>query len=504
MSQQKGIINKKKPNYIAGLKAISNWTFGKQRKREDLEYIIKRFNIDNAIIKRFLLYIYNSPHIVWYMNKYLNHLYDFNKFETVDLIFSLTYLLDINRISKKSIPEKLMYLKNTELADKNKQKIKKLLEEYFSKIYDKEYNDKELNFFYDLVNLNIISFNEISEIDKHINSGKTTITLDNNFLPNSPKVNTEVMDIYKELSPEIKEYCESAKQIILNRPECKGCELFGKPTVILDTNMKEPGNVDVIFLGLNPGVEEVKIGKTAVGKTGKILRTEMSLLPPNIKWVITNILWCHTKVESEIKNFEDTKNRCKELVEILLSSFPSKIIVPMGAKAASWFNIKGGAGKVFTNNKDQLIIPTIHPSAANYNPANLTKFKTEFALVLENLLPQKPITTNISIPKSKKSQEISLPTTDKLITTLTEDLTFFDVREIDNKILTIYIDQNGQKKYKLSDYNMHFYIKNDSWKKCDQVTNKVDGIVHITGREKYQAVKYVRGELNNIKELKEN
>jgi hypothetical protein len=78
-------------------------------------------------------------------------------------------------------------------------------------------------------------------------------------------------------------------------------------------------------------------------------------------------------------------------------------------------------------------------------------------------------------------------------------LTFFDVREIDNKILTIYIDQKGQKKYKVEDYNLHFYLKNSTWRGCNQITDQVDAMVVISGREKHQAIKLVRDRLNNIK-----
>jgi len=508
-STKSNIIKKKKPvTYLAGLKAITNWVFGKQRKKEDLNNIITTFEIDNKIFKRFLLFTYNSPHITWYINKYLNHLYQFNKFDTTDLINSLTYLLDINRISKKSIPESMLYLKATELNDKNKSNIKKVLEEYFNTSFDKEYNELELNFFYDLINLNLISFDDISQIDKHINSGKSTITLDTTLVPtNSAKINSSIFDVYKEFPPEIKIFCDQVKQYILSRTECKGCELYGKPTVVLDTNMEDGGDVDIMFFGLNPGSEEVEIGKTAVSKSGKVLRERMSLLPPHIKWVITNIILCHTKTEKEIKNFEDVKNRCKELIEGIQQTFPAKVIVPMGAKAADWFGLKGGmvniSGKTFTNNNQQTIIPIIHPSAANYNSNNLDKFKNDFNTILnifnqsEKQIPSQP--TTISIPVvPKKEEQIYIPT-DKFINEITPDLTFFDCREVNNQILLIYIDPQGRKKYKLQEYKLQFYLKSSNWRECDQITNEIDTIVQINGFEKGQAIKLVRDKLNSIK-----
>ena len=505
MAAKSNITKKKAPSYITGLKGITNWIFNKNRRKDELENLIETYGIDNNIFKRFLLFTYNNPHLTWYLNKYLNHLYHFNKFDTSNLIYSLSYLLDVNRIVRKSIPDSLLYLKNTELNDQNKAKVKELFEEYFGKLYDKEYNDAELNFFYDLVNINLISFDEISKIDKHVNSGKTTLTLDDIAMPNSPKVNNFVLDIYREFPPGIKIFCDQAKQYILSRPECKGCELYGKPTVVLDTNMEDNGDVDIIFFGLNPGTEEVEIGKTFVGKAGKILRERMSLIPANIKWVITNVILCHTKNESEIKNPDDVKKRCRELVEGIRDTFPAKIIVPLGAKAAEWFGLKGGmaslSGKAFTSN-NQTIIPIIHPSAANYNAENLDKFKKDFATILNMFKPQEEqvsAATSFIVPEVKTIEPSFKATGDKFVTTVTPDLTFFDVREVDGKILMIYIDSNGHKKYKVEDYNLHFYLKNSTWRNCNQITDQVDGVVTITGKEKGQAIKIVRDRLNLIK-----
>lgn len=501
----KGNITKKKTNYLTGLKGITNWVFNKNRKKEELEFLIEKYELDNNIVKRFLLYTYNTPHITWYINKYLNHLYHFNRFDTVNLIYSFIYLLDVNRVSRKSIPDSLLYLKNTELADKNKAKIKELFEEYFGRLFDKEYNQTELNFFYDLVNLNKITFDDIAQIDKHINSGKTTFTIEDVALPNSPRVNNFVLDIYRELPPGIKTFCDQAKQYILSRQECKGCELFGKPTVILDTNMNDGGDVDIIFFGLNPGTEEVEIGKTFVGKAGKILRERMSLIPAHIKWVISNVILCHTRNESEIKNPDDVKARCRELVEGIRQTFPAKIIVPLGAKASEYFGLKGGmanlSGKVFTSNNQQ-IIPIIHPSAANYNADNLDKFKKDFATILNMFKPQEEqssATTTISIPEVIRQEAQIITTGDKFITQVTPDLTFFDCREVNDKILNIYIDEKGQKRYMIIDYSLHFYLKNANWRECNQITDQIDAMVTISGREKHAAIKIVRDKLNLIK-----
>jgi len=502
MGIKSNIIKKKQPNYINGLKAINNWFFSNNRKLTELEKIVEVYKIDNNFMKRFLLFIYNTPHLVLYINKYLNHIYEFNKFNTIDLLYSLSYLLDINRIVKKSIPEKLLYLKNTEMADKNRQNIKELMNEFFDKCYDKIYNVSEMNYFYDLVKLNIITLENINEIDKYINNGKSTLKLEEIDTvietPVAIPTNSKILDIYKELPEGIRTFNNQAKEYILIRDECKQCELYGKPSVIIDTNMIDGGDVDIAFIGLNPGTEEVEVGKPFVGKAGKILRERMSLLPNTINWVIYNIILCHTKNESEIKKPDEVKNRCRPLVEMIKQTFPSKIYVPMGAKAFDWFGLKGPvssiAGKTYTNN-NTTIIPIIHPSAANYNAENLNRFKNNFQVILDLFK------INVEKKPEKKLVNNNLPdiVPNKFITTVTTDLTFFDVVEIDNEIINIYIDQNGNKKYLLNDYKLSFFLKNSNWNECNQITDQIDAVVTIHGKDKYSIIRKIN---NNLKKLK--
>jgi hypothetical protein len=112
---------------------------------------------------------------------------------------------------------------------------------------------------------------------------------------------------------------------------------------------------------------------------------------------------------------------------------------------------------------------------------------------------QASATTSIVVPATPRYEVPIITTGDKFVTAITDDLTFFDVREINDKILLIFIDQKGQKKYLVTDYNLHFYVKNANWNQCNQITDQVDGIVHISGREKSQVIKYVRDKLNLIK-----
>lgn len=502
-------IVRKKTNYLTGLKALSSWMTGTRRDEKELEHIISKYEFNTTIFKRLISYVYNSPHIVWYINKYLNDLYNFNKMNLINLIYSFVYLLNINQ---KNQMKKLFYIKSDDLADKNKIKIKNLLNDFFSKLYDKNYNEQELNFFYDLFNLGFITVQDITEIDLHLNSNKTTVELDQFQIyqkqPQNVETNTIALDIYRTLSEDISKYCDEIKMKILNRKECQQCELFGKPTVVLDTNMNDFGEIDIMFIGLNPGKDEVTLNKPFVGKSGIPFREKLSKLPANVKWMITNVILCHTRNEKEIKNPENVIANCQDLLVEIVSKFPAKYYVPLGAKAAKSMGLDQGitsiSGKKFTN-ENLTIIPIIHPSnAVNYG--QMDKFNESFETIYELFrekstskpatIQQKNLTT-----KSADVQEIKLTQNNsRFITEVTDDLTLFDIREINNKIIKIFIDKNFNKKYLIEDYVFSFYIHSDKWNTCSQIIDNVDFKVNIPGALKPIATKKIRDKLNQIKE----
>jgi len=497
--ESKSIITKKKSSYLAGLKALSNWLFSK-RNEQELEHIVQKYEFDTTILKRLVSYVYNSPHIVWYINRYLNNLYDFNKYNIISLMYSFSYLLDINQ---KNQSKKLFYLKSNELADKNKSKVKDLLDEYFSRLYDKHYNIQELNFYYDLINLGFIPMQDITTIDTHINSGKTTVIFDELTLQQKSlqpiALNLSVLDIYKLLPDNISQFCNEIKTRILTRKECQKCELFGKPTVILDTNMTDFGEVDIAFIGLNPGKEEAELNRPFVGKSGNLLREKISHLPADIKWVIGNIILCHTRNEKDIKKPDEVISNCNDLLAEIYQKFPAKCYIPLGAKATKVMGINESitsvSGKKLTS-ESCTIIPIIHPSSA-VNYGQMDKFVKDFETIYELFKVEKPEI----ITKSKqiiKQSEINIPQT-RFITQVTSDLTLFDIREVNNKIIKIFIDKDSNKKYLIEDYIFNFYIKYGDWKTCSQITNKVDACIQIAGQDKITATKKVRDKLNQIK-----
>lgn len=481
MKKNSNIIYKKR-NYILGLKELLNWLFNPIKNRENLESIITKYEFDLSLFKRLVSYSYNTPHIVWYLNKYLNNSTIFDSFNLVDLIYSYSYLLSIHH---KNQPKKLFYLKSDDLADKNKSKIKELLSNYFSKIFDKYYNNNELNFFYNLFQLGAITVEQINQIDNHLNSGTNTLEL-SETVHYHQTTKPQCLDITRELPKRIIEFCNKIKNQISTRQICKQCELYGKPSVILDTNLEEPGEVDIFFIGLNPGKDEVIIGKPFVGKSGMFLREKISKLPNNITWAITNVILCHTRNEKDIKKPDLVIENCRDLLAQIASSFPSKVYVPLGAKAAKALGLKENigqiSGKKFHTNH-YTIIPIIHPSSA-INYGHVEKFNQDFQTIYE------------LFSDNKKPANKALAIEDK-----EENLTLFDIKEVNNKILKIFIDKNGNKKYVTEDNIFSFYVKLGNWNNCEQITDHVDYEVIIPGNMKSTIVRQIKQILNEAKEI---
>ncbi len=487
-------IHRKRKNYIIGLKELLNWMFNNHRVQEDLEQIIKKYQFDISLFKRLTSYVYNSPHLIWYINKYLNELYNFNSFDLIDLIYSYTYLFEIHH---KNQSKKLFHIKSDDLADKHKKKVKELLNQYFTKIYDKKYSDSELNFFYDLFTLDVISVNDIKKIDNHLNgldSNNNSIDISELELyktinlQNKTNQSYSILDINRSLSEEIIKFCNKIKAKIIDRPECKKCELYGKPCVILDTNLEEPGPVDIFFVGLNPGKDEVKFDKPFVGKSGLFLRQKIAKIE-NIKWVITNVILCHTRNEKDIRNPDDVIERCRQLVAEIASAFPSKIYVPLGSKAAKSMqltdNITQISGKKFVS-EYYTIIPLIHPSSA-VNYGQIDKFNENFKTIYDIFKTKEEV--------KKKDEQVIESSIES------EDLTLFDIKELNEKILKIFIDKNGRKRYILEDNIFTFYVKLGTWKECSQIEDKVDLKVIIPGHLKSAILKRVKDTLNQAKEI---
>lgn len=162
---------------------------------------------------------------------------------------------------------------------------------------------------------------------------------------------------------EIQDFISLVKKTIKDRPQCKTCPLFGAPSVILDTNRHGLGPVDVAFLGINPGRIEVEQDTPFVGPAGQELRKRLQKLPSDTSWLMTNFILCHTQNESQIPDPDLVIQHCLPLIRGIVSRFPARIYVPLGAKAMKVCHIQGSITKVSGQLFKENVLPLIHPSA---------------------------------------------------------------------------------------------------------------------------------------------
>ncbi|MFO7801766.1 MAG: uracil-DNA glycosylase family protein [Desulfovermiculus sp.] len=207
-----------------------------------------------------------------------------------------------------------------------------------------------------------------------------------------PEKHAESFRPHGSLALSVAECISLVKDTVQTRPECRSCPLFGAPTVVLDTNRDSLGPVDVAFLGLNPGKEEVRQDRPFVGPAGQELRKRMQNLPQGCTWLISNFILCHTQNEAAIPEPEQVLQHCLPMLKGIIARFPARLYVPLGAKAMQVCNIQGritaNSGQLFKKNT----IPLIHPSAilrpARGPRSNQEIFDQGFARVMEFLQTQ--------------------------------------------------------------------------------------------------------------------
>lgn len=507
-------VIKKKQDILSFLKQINKWLISKNRTEEDIEYILQKFELDHPIpylFQRIVSLGYNNPNIIVFVNRYLNNLFDFSKYTEVGLMQTLGHIFESNGHNKFN---KFFFLKSSENKDEYKYKVKKIIREYY-KIINKRYlNDSELNFLYKLFYLGTISKEEILRMDTCVNGKESKIDFSNLELllsNDTEEDNSELEEKIKEyideskyrLLPEnIRMFCEELKKIKQIRPECQKCKLFEKPMVILDTNMEDFGPVNIAWFAFSPGKDDIPYDKPLSGKPGELQRRKMYFLPENTKWLITNTMLCQTNSQKDIgseKQILETVGRCRLFFDKIFEKFPAEYYSPVGDIASKSVGLTGSVtfnnGKLIDNNGFKAI-PLIHPSSILHNPENGKLFDLGFDSIY-SVLGGKNI---ISISKDPITKSNLFNGNIEIIKELSSDLTLFDAVGIDDsKVLMIFIDQSGQKKYILKDNRLPVYIKVNNWKDNEMISKDFDLVVYLNDYEKNKVTNLAKDSMHTIK-----
>jgi len=427
----------------------------------------------------------------------------------------------------------LFYLKSKDLKDPNKYKVKKTLKDYYLITKNKYLNDDELNYLYSLFCQKLISIKDIENMYMVLNGPNEKIKLDLDFIENEkPEMSSQdqkqLINKYIEyvqttpLSDEIHNFCQEIKNEKTNRSKCQNCKLFDNSMVVLDTNRETIGPVDFMFISLNPGRDEVLYNKLMVGKSGQLQRKKMYYLDKNITWLITNIILCSTNNQKEIgktdKQIMNVCHNCQEFLYKIIKHFPAKIYIPIGKQAIEFFGITGSvtqnSGQVTKKENGSIIVPMIHPSAVlqsrNINaPIFNNTWNVIFQIATKLLQKQKsngvdPVKnihheikqqTIIEKDPIYGNPEYSIPK-NKCVSIIDDTLTYFDSINLDNQnILNVYIDQQGEKKYKIEKFQVPIYVKTCELQDRKMLSDKFDYVSYIDGRTRYRLSKTLKDNL---------
>lgn len=524
-------IRKIQPNFLDFLKALTSYLKNKNRNTQNFLKLIDKHKVEKSFLfTRAISYNYNKPHIIHYINKYLNNKYEFYNYDIEEFLLSLTFIIDQNNHYQP------FFIRAKEQKDPNKYKVKKLLKEYYLIINRKYLNDDELNYLYSLFCQKVISVEEIEKINNLLNGQESKLGLDLDFLESQTNEVTDNQEAVKEyieytktkvLPEEIQNYCNNLINQKLSRHNCQNCRLFDKQMVVLDTSLENIGPVDLMFIALNPGKQEALFHKPLVGDAGKLHREKLYNLPKNISWLNTNILLCSTNNQKDIgKNDKEIKTVCQNCQDFLyqtMKNFPAKVYIPMGKQAIEFFGITGSvtqnSGKPVKQQSGSIVVPLIHPSAVlqsrnlntpTYNNSWEIIFQIANKLSKKNQSEQTSVLENIHqevkkvekpIENTQKHHQYNIPM-NKYVSTIDESLTYFDSVNLDDEnILNIYIDQEGEKKYNIQSFNVPIYIKNTSLKNRTMLSDQFDYVSYINGRTRYKLAKTLKDNLLKHKNM---
>lgn len=508
-------IKKKKKDIISQLKNLTSWLCSNHDVNV-LERFISYYDINKSMLhSRISTYCFNNLHVIKFINKYLNDLYKFYGYDEKEMLLSFAYLMKLNGINK---PNKFFYLKSMDFKDKNKDIVKNLVKRYFILTHNKTLNNKELNHYYNLFLKGKITSDNLEEINTLLNGNDTQLKIEPLNQESINDLSDEKFEDYfneirsRDLSKNIQKFITEIENDISESNKCKSCKLCESEKVILDTNLDDIGPVDVVFVALNPGKTETVFHKPLIGRAGKYHRKYMFFMPPGTRWMITNVILSSTPNQKDIgkdnKQIMKVVNNCKDNLQKILSSFPSKLYVPMGGIAAEVFGIKGSiianSGKIHDINGKK-IIPLVHPSAViQYHGKMEEAYKLSFQEIYNYLRwTVEKSEDNIKLSDSHISNNI---TTNKSLDNISinndfSDCTLFDVCNINGKqVVLIFIDKNGSKKYKMIDYQFPIYINEKDWKENDMLISDVTSVAYVNGYE----LSKIKRQLYELIELSKN
>lgn len=441
-------------------------------------------------------YFLTIPKICWYINKRMNHLYDFRKlspeiwFSTFAQIIQLYGLQDT----------KLLYFSKYKFSEFGN--FYKTITEYYKLGEGISPSSSEINSLFILYKSGNIQEDILVNM-KNIIDGKDAkptkkseiapiLTLNNQNQNFSTKQKT-----YNDLHPKIKEMVESCKNYIKGHKNCYSCDTRSNTPIILDTNLENMGPVDIMFLGTSSSKDDIVNGLPFSGSNGQTFRLYFDKLYDHFKfkYVILNTLLCPVINEASVKNIKKNIQNCQEIVNIIRQQFPSKLVVVIGDKAMASVGVKGSITKNHGKIVDGYFIMT-NPNSIQYSQANKEKVEEDFSN-LYNILqsPNKSLNSNTVETVQKGTYRIS---EDQIITHLGRNDTLFDIKILNEQIVYFIKDINGKKKYLFENISIPIHVKTGEYANCEFISNNIEYTVNLTSEQKESLARKLRHNMNQL------
>jgi uracil-DNA glycosylase family 4 len=481
-----------KESFLDKLKLLTKTLIDTEINPKKLEKLTNNKSDNEKLKYRIYNHYLSQPKVIKYVNKYMNGLYDFHKFHIEDLIFTF------NQLSKTFNIQSTKQLYFTKFKVDEYANFKKIIMKYYDEKGSAEPSNSEVAALYSLYSNNIITENDVENMKMMI-EGRQKMSTEEKKLDdvlNIPKVKKTAE---APLSEAILNFNKTVKEYIKNRPICKNCPMYSKGSVIVDTNVNEPEEVDIAFIALNPGKDEYDKDKPLIGKSGQLFRTYLDKLVQqfNLKYVIYNSILCWSNNSKEIPNIKAVIKNCHELNEQIGNVFPAKLKVLVGADAMSGkLGINSGITKLNGTVQDGYYI-MIHPSAVLRSPANMKYFEAAWKN-LEEIFQK--YSSKLE-RKSKANERIFTIPEDKIVKNVNENYTLFDIQIMNEKVIYILIDQNGEKKYLFGEQvQFPVYFKSGKYNDCKYIEDMgtIEAIAYLTKEEREQLNRKLYYNLKNI------
>ncbi len=423
--------------------------------------------------------------VCWYLNEYMNELYDYYKMDNEDLFTTFQRIISMSEMNSGNF----YYSK---YQQNSIEEIIGIFRNYLKEI-NINFNEQDLIALYNLYKRQIITNENIIDIKLKLNmiseDDIETIQIPKS-IPNIKTSTSSANDCKLIMnSEEINKLNENIINYINNRTICQKCSLFNNKKIILDTNLQSPGPVDIIFIGLNADKED---NRPFIGKTNQHVRNFINTMLNNVsnfKYMITNSILCLPNNETELKNSNTILSNCDSVVKEIIKLFtPYKLLIIFGDKVSKHFKIqdpiKKASGNVYFNN----IMPIIHPSAIEKSPSNLPILESGFKSAIKFLIQNQDILIKHEQKEVKNEKMV-----------ISDTMTLFDVKHINNKIIYIFFDSETQeKKYIIDDIKFPVYIKKGQYRECDYITNKVDAFIEINEEQRSKLMYTLRSNLTKL------